>query len=258
MKHIKRRFFLQTTSDQVNFDNPNFENLNIEKGITQEQLSERKDSIAYVETTDGIVIGGFVHKVDGKNYMFPVPDPTLIYFNNAQLNVKAISEQKKILLKKLDVTVALNSPAIHDIYNYYGLTSGFIIFLFTAIESFINQMIPDDFIYEDKQNRKTEIYNKAQIQEFLDFKTKITKVLKETTGKNFFINQTPTNQSIWKLKEFRDDIIHTKQDENPLKYNNIIKNSLSFNYGKTLLAVAKFMNYYKKDYIIECDCGKDF
>ena len=258
MKHIKRRFFLQTTSDKINLNKPEFEVLDLQKGISQSDLSNRKDSIVYVETEDDVVIGGFVHKVDGKNYMFPVPDPTLIYFNNAQLNIQAIIEQKKVLLKKLDVTIELNSPAIHDIYNYFGLTSGFVIFLFTSIESFINQMIPDDFIYEDEQNKRTEIYNKNQIQEFLDFKTKITKVLNKATEKNFFSNQTPTNQLIWKLKEFRDDIIHTKQDENPLKYNNLIKKSLSFKYESSLLAVAKFMNHYKKDYIIECDCGEDF
>ena len=66
-------------------------------------------------------------------------------------------------------------------------------------------------------------------------------------------------QHIWNLKEFRNDIIHTKPKKDAvLWYDNLIKKSLNFKYLETLNAVAKFMNFYKTDYIIECDCGKDF
>ena len=64
---------------------------------------------------------------------------------------------------------------------------------------------------------------------------------------------------IWNLKEFRDDIIHTKQeDNNMLRYEGLIKKSLNFKYDKALISVASFMNFYKKDYIVECNCGGDF
>lgn len=75
---------------------------------------------------------------------------------------------------------------------------------------------------------------------------------------NHFRNNTPTNALIWQLKEFRDSIIHTKEESNPLKYDSLIKKSLNFKYEKTLVAVAKFMNHYKPDYILECECGADF
>ncbi|MCP5064811.1 MAG: hypothetical protein GY936_20510 [Ignavibacteriae bacterium] len=259
MKHIKRRFFFQKKTEEINLDKSQFEFVDLRSdGISQKELSERKGTIAFLETVDNIVIGGFVHNVKGKNYVFPVPDPTLVYFNNAQLSLTQISKQKKVLLEKLDHTVSLSEPAIHDIYNYHGLVSGFVIFLFTAIESFINQMIPDSFSYTDEQKNRTLIYNKIQIQEHLDFKTKISKALVQATEKNFFQKTTPANQYIWNLKEFRDEIIHTKQDDNIVKYQNIIKKSLNFNYEKAINSVATFMNFYKKDYIIECDCGKDF
>jgi hypothetical protein len=259
MKHIKRRFFFQKTSEEINFERPEFELIDLKNdGISQKELSERKGTVAFIETVDDIVIGGFVHNLKGKHFVFPVPDPTLVYFNNAQLSLAQISEQKKVLIEKLDYTVALNEPAIHDIYNYHGLVSGFVIFLFTAIESFINQMIPDDYTFVDEQKNKTIIYNKIQLQEHVDFKTKITKVLTGATGNDFFRKSSPANQYIWSLKQFRDDIIHTKQDDEILKYQNIIKRSLNYNYDKAIKAVATFMNFYKKDYIIECDCGQDF
>ena len=62
---------------------------------------------------------------------------------------------------------------------------------------------------------------------------------------------------IWKLKDFRDGIIHTKQDPDQKSYFNLLKNALDFKYDDTLESVAIFMNFYKKDYIIECDCGSD-
>ncbi|MBI2270134.1 MAG: hypothetical protein HYU69_07215 [Bacteroidetes bacterium] len=143
-------------------------------------------------------------------------------------------------------------------YNYYGLTSGFVIYLFTSIESFINQLIPDNYSFKKEQSKKTEIFNKSQIQEHLDFKTKITEVLPDVTKKNFFQKSTSSNQRIWNLKNFRDDIVHTKHEDNPLRYEKLIKTALNFDYNKTLESVAAFMNFYRKDYIIECGCGVDY
>lgn len=200
-----------------------------------------------------------LEKLEGKEYIFPVPDPTLIYFNNAQGYLRVITERKKALLDKLNLdTTKLSEPALNEVYSFFGATSGFIIFLFTSIESYINHLIPKGFEYSKTGTRKTETYNMKQIQEFLDFKTKIKDVLPLITGKDFFSKSTPANQLIWNLKDFRDEIIHTKANENPLKYEKLIKTSLNFKYEKTLMATATFMNFYKTDFILECDCGQDF
>ena len=249
---------IQESAEEFPLQNESIEfDLTQREGVVKE-LKKRTGSIAYIRTEDDVVIGGFIHNVKGKRYIFPVPDPTLIYFNNAQLNIAAITKHKEELIKKVDLEETLSEPALNEIYNFYGVTSGFVIFLFTSIESFINQLLPDDFEYRNKLRRKTEIYNKQQIQESLDFKTKLKHVLPQATNKDFFRNQTPTNDRIWKLKEFRDEIVHTKPDKNPLKYDHLIKTSLNFKYLQTLKAVAKFMNHYKPDYIVECDCGMDF
>ncbi|MFM9837530.1 MAG: hypothetical protein ACKVOQ_04655 [Cyclobacteriaceae bacterium] len=258
MKHIKKRFLLESDEDQLKFDTDKFEFLELDKNFDQKVLNGKKKSIALILTDKKKLYGGFVHKVDGKNYIFPVPDPTLIYFHNAQINVARIKEYKAILLTKLDFNKELTEPGINEIYNFYSITSGFVIYLFTSIESFINQLIPETFVFNKVSSKRTELYDKRQIQESIDFKTKIVEVISGATGKNFFANQTPTNQLIWNLKEFRDDIIHTKPDDNPLKYDKLIKTSLNFRYADTLDAVAKFMNHYRTDYIIECDCGNEF
>lgn len=256
MKHIRKRFFIK--SDTNRFDGSKFEVITLNNNVKKEDLKSKKDHIAYVETDTGLVYGGFIHQVENKNLFFPIPDPTLIYFNNAQLSIANIKKSRKKLIEKVDFTKSQDETAINEMYDYYGTTCGFVIFLFTSIESFINNLIPEDMIFEVSSTRRTEVYNKKQIQEFLDFKTKVTKVLKQATGKDFFHKATPANEMIWNLKNFRDNIIHTKPEETPLKYQELIKSSLNFKYERALDSVAKFMNYYKPDYIIECDCGADY
>lgn len=257
MKHIKKRFFFDYKKGDLNLNESNSDFYKFD-AAGEKQIIGKKGTVAFLELDTDQWIGGFVSKVKGKTFIMPIPDPTLIYFHNAQSSLKQIELERDTLVQKLDFQGKVPETAINEIYNYFGLTSGFVIFLFTAIESFINQIIPDDFKFEIESNRKTEVYNKRQIQESLDFKTKITKVLKSSTGNDFFSKSTPANQLIYRLKDFRDDVIHTKDDGEIMKYDTLVDNALRFPYEKALLAVAKFMNHYKKDYIVECECGSNF
>lgn len=261
MKHIEKRFLFQSQSDSLKdkFKDSSLELVDINEEFDKKILSANKDSFAYLQTENGYIIGGFVHKINGNNFIFPVPDPTLIYFNNAQHNLRFIKENRKKLMEKLDLTKPLKETAISEIFSFYGVTTGFVIFLFTALESFINQMIPDDFKWENAMNKRTEIYNKQQIQEYIDFKTKATVILKDATKKDFFKSSSASAQYIWNLKEFRDDIIHTKQEsDDPIRYKKWITKSLNFNYDNVIKSVANFMNFYKDNYIVECKCGADY
>lgn len=258
MKHIKKKFYFNEKPDERILKHEKAEILDLKDGVNEESLKGKKGYISYIKTEDDDYIGGFIHKIDGKNYIMPIPDPTLIYFNNAQDFLRSLEDDKKKLISKLNFQGEIPESAINELYNFYGRTSGFIIFLFTSIESFINQMVPENFVFVKELPRKTEVYNKIQIQESLDFKTKITGVLSGATSKNFFAKSTPANQLIWRLKEFRDDIIHTKDKGETMRYDVLITNSLNFPFEKCLKSVATFMNFYKKDYVIECDCGEDF
>lgn len=258
MKHIKKKFLVEFNADKFDVDDPRVEFIDLDKNFSSKQLNGKKDYITWIKTDLNNAYAGFVHKVEGKNLVFPIPDPTLIYFNYAQTYIQIIKKCKKDLLKKLNFEQPITETGLAEIYSYFGVTSGFVIFLFTAIESFINSMIPEDFEFKIESKKKTEVYNKNQIQEVLDFKTKISEVLPSATGKDFFKNSTSANQIIWNLKEFRDEIIHTKPDGDILKYDRLIKKSLTFKYEKSLDAVATFVNFYKPKYIEECDCEAEF
>lgn len=258
MKHIKKKFYQQKDFNGIINPNTTEKYISVGNGFDPKLLKGKEKQLAILHTTENKLIGGAIHNVNGRVLIFPLPDTTLIYFHCAQQNYSKIEETKKKLLDSLDLTIPVDEIAINEYFQFYSLSSGFVIFLFTAIESFINQQIPENFNYIYETNKRTEKYNKTQIQESIDFKTKLTKIIPQITNKNFFSNPTALNQHIWKLKEFRDSLIHSKELDPVLPYNHIIKFSLNFNYEKTLIAVAKFMNHYKRDYVVECDCGEDF
>jgi len=212
MKHIAKKFLFQYEPDQFSFESERFEVVDMKDGLPKLNTSKYQDKVALLKT-DTAILGGILQRLNQRNYVFPIPDPTLVYFNAAQLNVGTISDCKANLLSKLDPGGEVAEPALNEFYKFYGLTSQFIVMLFTSVESFINSSIPEGYEFRQDSVRKTEVYNKQQIQQYLDFKTKLTKVIPDVYGINFFGNSTPTNERVWKLKDFRNEIVHTKPTE---------------------------------------------
>jgi hypothetical protein len=119
-------------------------------------------------------------------------------------------------------------------------------------------MIPENFIYEIKSERKTEIFNKQQIQISISFMDKLTKVLPKALGKNFFTKHTPTNSHIYNLRDLRNEIVHTKSDKTGQNNVEILKRLLSFKYDETFIATFKLFNFYKEGFIEECNCEENW
>lgn len=256
MKHIEKRFLIERALNDNEKLNPDvFEEKEI-KNITTQDLKNAQDRIMFLCTDQNRYIGSFVHKVDGKHRSLPIPDMTLIYFHSAQTKLKFITKSRATLVQNTSINESLNENVINDIFNYFSIASEFIIMLFTSIESFTNSLIPKNYTYKVETAKRTEIYNRTQLFESIDIKTKITKVLLEITNKDF--NNKNSFKHIWTFKELRDEIVHTKMGESQIAYNQIVKKLLKFNFKQTLEIVANFMNYYKPDYIKECSCGKDF
>jgi len=115
------------------------------------------------------------------------------------------------------------------------------------------------FIYQRKKNR-TETYSKHQIEQYISFDEKIKSVIPQITKIDYLKSHPLVATHIDNLKEFRNNVIHTKtnKENEHFKYDHIVKRSLSFKYTEAIDAIAKYMNGYKQDYITECKCGKDF
>jgi hypothetical protein len=131
--------------------------------------------------------------------------------------------------------------------------------LFTTLESFVNQEIPDDFQYRKASSKCEELYNKDQIQKFIQFDEKYKKILPLISKKTSFDKvKIQHNQYINDLKEIRNEIIHPKSSHFEIKKEHLIIKILNFNYDKCLLAVKEFLNYHRPGYVEDCSCDEEY
>lgn len=217
------------------------------------------DDILVLEGESGQMTPHFFIKKRNKQFIYPIVHLTLANFDFAyQLNIQRKEYESKAVRPFEDLNMK-EGVDLHNFYIYYGYASNCVISLFTALESFVNYLIPDDRIFEKEiTGKRIELYNKEQIQRWLTTDEKIKNVLFTFTGKNFFQKQSEHTSRIDNLKKLRDELIHVKADENLENQKSIIKKLVDFKYDETLESVSKFINFYKPNFIEECNCGKEF
>lgn len=258
MKHIRKKFLFHDRLKQMTEMPSAFTEVDL-NSINQKFLKDKsKNNFVILQTDHADKVFSFIYNDNGKQCVIPVPDFSLVNFNFAyQLNMQR-KELKKKLVQNLSDLSLLNEMNSDYAYNYQGHASSCIICLFTSMECFINSIIPEDFLYRVTSDKKTEEYNKEQIQLTISFTDKLTKVLPAALGKNYFANSTPTNSHIYHLRDIRNDIVHPKSDNTGEKHAEIIKRLLNFKYDETFNAVFNFFNFYIHDYIEECPCKENW
>ncbi len=261
MKHIARHFLNQYSAEEFEEIQKGHKLDEYTRGEGSKDLNKRKitkSTVAYMHTVGNYYVKGFPYKVNGHTYTFPEPNPTLIYFSNAQRFRREIEEFRVKLLPKLNMTTEQIEDFTHEYFNYFGAVCGTVIFLFTSLESFMNSLLKETDTYIRPLSNKTEIFNFSQIQEGISFGEKIKTTIPQLTGKDYFKAHPTKAQLIDNLKEFRDNIIHTKTTTDVIQHDYVIKRSFSFKYDETIQVIAEYMNFYKVNCIKECDCGSDF
>jgi hypothetical protein len=256
MKHIKKKHLFQEKGTLKNLENI----AEVIKTVDASIIKKSKNKDSFIETEDGDFIKTFVFNRKGIPAIIPIPDLTLVYYDSAyNLNVFRKEQEINLFDKVLVKNEKLGEQAINEIYRYYGYSSSCIISLFTTLESFVNHIIPHDKPYVKTLKNKTETYDKNQIQNHIQFDEKIKDVLPFFfDGKNYFKNPTKNTQHIENLKNIRNEIVHPKSEITFRTQEELVKRLLNFKYEATFDAVAAFINFYKPDYIKECDCGVDF
>ncbi|HYF70247.1 MAG TPA: hypothetical protein VD884_19040 [Ohtaekwangia sp.] len=261
MKHIKRKFTHQVVLSEevmtkVN-STPSDKSLSISKALGDDSIASEFD--AWIITDKNYCAKGFRYKSGGSNLLVPEPEPVLVYFNIAQTNYSLIethgNRQKLLeLLKEFKDATKI----MHSLYAFMGYSSSFAIFSFMAIECLANRVIPDNYLIRNELKLKTEEFNIDQIQQF-EFLKKIKDILPEVTGKKFWKDHPVDYQRIIDLKDFRNEIVHTKkQVKDETYYRKLFIKALDLDYAACLESVKNFINYYQKDLVEECKCGADF
>ena len=100
------------------------------------------------------------------------------------------------------------------IFDYLENIMTSIVFAYTAIESFANELIPEDFIYEFHEERSNGLvvvhrYGKGDIERKLSLSQKLSDILPKITKR-----PSPKGSKTWEgyvtLRRLRDRIIHLK------------------------------------------------
>jgi len=232
-----------------------------EKKLKEFQETNLDGNYGMMLTEDNEIVQSFKYVNNNEVYLISEPDPIVIYFDTANLHYKEIKIRREEMFEKFK-HFGKNIHAVNDhFYWYYSTVCSTVIFLFLSIEAFINKTIKPDFEYRKPVgDKRIELYNKYQIQRQIDIIEKIKIVFPLVTGKNFVLEYGHKFEQIRKLKEFRDEIVHTKSlegENNPNFYQDLYVMSLDFDFDKTLLYVRDFINFHQEGLIEECTCGKD-
>ena len=141
------------------------------------------------------------------------------FFQNPSIEfeLKKIKSDKKAFLNGISSRVC----------DYIECIQTAIVFGYTALETFANLSIPDEYTYETRNGAKgiKEIYNKKAIERWLNLKVKFQYILK-----GIYETKKPESQKWWgyfsNLERYRNDIIHQKTINNTSLYKAYFKKAI--------------------------------
>jgi len=88
-----------------------------------------------------------------------------------------------------------------------------ITFAYSSLEAFANSLIPHNYRKEEKVKRGKIIIDCEFIQRKYDLKKKLKKIIPSVYNFNFEISHSKTWQDFHKIKHFRDELTHLKQEQ---------------------------------------------
>lgn len=141
-----------------------------------------------------------------------LPNPIGIHLNIVDRSIDKIKELNTFhrINQNQDI---LKNKIYHDsklMYDYIEQVQIAIVFGYTALETFTNLSIPNDYEYKIKTSRGTsEIYGKDSIERWLSLKEKISEIIVDV-----YHTRDIKKDSIWQkfdtFEKYRHEIIHQK------------------------------------------------
>lgn len=147
---------------------------------------------------------------------FPTPNNVALFANIANREKQQAKNIYSSLIAR-DVKnkkdIEIKNEDIKRLYNYLEHIQTSIIAIYTAIESFANIAIPNDYTHTFKNNKGiTESYDKTAIERWLKTSEKLTELLPKIL--NSSSPKELKNWSLFKeLESIRNDIIHQKTEK---------------------------------------------
>lgn len=258
LRHIRRKFL---KADKVNFDTKRFlDSVTISEDVSiAYKVIENDNYYPVIITEQNELIQAFLYQGPTEN-KFIVPEPNFItvYFDIAQSQIRHAQLAKAELLTNIgrngDVGKTLNYS--HTFLHHSCIS---VVFMFSAVEAFINLLLPVDKEYIRVDKNSTSHFSHEQIQIGIPIEEKIKCVLPQFLGRSFHIDHSHKYEGIIRLKEMRNEIAHTKansKNNNKNFYRLIFTNLLNFDLESALHHAKDFINYFQLELIEECNCGR--
>lgn len=228
MKPHSKRKFVGNIKVDFKFDELNDVN---EYAKKPSEIDFEEYPKVFMQLEDKTVIQGFVHLINGKPFMIPEPEPSILYFTNAEDKLSRLLEIQSVLLQS-NLTTNNFSDLSHAFYDFFQLSSDYIINLFTSIEAYNNSLIPDDFSIKIK----SKYYNKERTQRSMDFLNKIKRAIPQIMDKSFLEDNPKDYEFLLEIKHLRDNVVHTKNMQSgfPASYRELYKSYLNFDFKKII------------------------
>jgi hypothetical protein len=241
--------------------------------ITNKTLKESKVSTVKKNTSEGLsnqlimmlpfnenesrVLRTRAVKHNGNTFLSALPNPVHLFVTLGIENYDLSEEIKSKKFPKCGQQIGddiyllpVEENGTHQCYNdYLKYRSSSIIMLISAVEAFINHIIPNDFIYktEKKDLTKTEIEGPKVF-----FKDKLEKVIPQYLGnESFWENHIEVKSEILKLYKIRKNLIHlkTNAEDDFTAYFTVIDEMLELKIDNSIMNVTNFMNIVKPNFI---------
>ena len=198
---------------------------------------------------------------EGKFYLSALPSPTHLYLTTA-LELFEMSEQKKSInfitcgkqsnnsnLYLLD----FDPGDTHECYtDYLKARISSIIMLVSTLENFMNQIIPNDFVYSKTVKDQMKEFNHKKIEDNLSFMEKLQFVVPLAINQiDFWDNRIQELETLTELYKNRKEFIHlkTKSEEEWKRYSDVFSQMLKFDILNALNTSIEIMNAIENNFI---------
>ncbi|WP_188150708.1 hypothetical protein [Teredinibacter waterburyi] len=149
-----------------------------------------------------------------KHVSIVLPNATALCLSSAKRSWDSAQKIRKRSGIDSSIKKEVSFESTSESFDYIEAVMESIVMSFTALEDFVNENIPDDYLYHC--NRKSEIIletlDKQEIERWLSLDEKLSIVLPQSRNM-----ETPKGQRCWEgyreLRKIRDRIIHMKKED---------------------------------------------
>ena len=227
----------------------------------EEKEEELKNELYEIETLEnGERFLSKLRAIDrnGNKFLSKIPNPIFVLLNSSIENYNKSEyyiEQFIHYSEKVgEKTYRMHNNQSHtsDFYNFYiecKITS--INSLINSLEIFLNQKIPQDYLYVKEIENKKITFNKRKIENGLPFVEKIEKLLPEIFPEMNILNCKIDIENIIKAYSIRRETIHMKTNGKSIfeQYYEVMNKIIDSDLESFIKSSIKYMNLIEKDLI---------